>query len=141
MCDRTGFKVRARETVKEWTGRIVRTESSEPRNAQDFVRGVQDYQSVPDARSRQVDFFLGPLGTTLTINAAAGVTALVVDSSIRMATNDLLSILLDDGTFAFSLIQSIPSATQINLVTKLPFKASSGNAVVDYTALSLANIG
>ena len=58
ICDRTGFKVRAGRTRKEWTGRIVRDQSFEMRQPQDFVKGVVDYQAVPDPRPRQRDLFI-----------------------------------------------------------------------------------
>lgn len=44
ICDRTGFRVRRGELVKEWTGLRVRPDSFERRNTQDFVRGVSDEQ-------------------------------------------------------------------------------------------------
>lgn len=55
ICDRTGFKVRASATRKEWTGMIVRDKSFEMRHPQDFVRGVEDNQNVPEPRPRQPD--------------------------------------------------------------------------------------
>lgn len=50
ICDLTGFKVRASHTRKQWNGYIVRKESWEARPQQDMVRGVADYQAVPEAR-------------------------------------------------------------------------------------------
>lgn len=50
ICDRSGFKVKASDTRKEWNGLIVRKEDWEPRQPQDFVRGRPDRQTVPDAR-------------------------------------------------------------------------------------------
>lgn len=52
LCDITGFKVRAERTKKQWNNYIVREKSWEPRNAQDFVRGRRDDQTVPDPRIR-----------------------------------------------------------------------------------------
>jgi hypothetical protein len=52
ICDRTGFKIRARRTRKQWNGYWVRDQSWEPRNAQDLVKGIADYQSVPEPRPR-----------------------------------------------------------------------------------------
>ena len=59
ICDRSGFKVKASETVMEWTGLIVRKEDFEPRHPQDFVRGKADNQAVPHARPEADDTFLG----------------------------------------------------------------------------------
>jgi hypothetical protein len=58
ICERTGFMVYASETVKEWTGHIVRAQSFEEQHPQDFVRGVPDYQAVPFARPEATDVFL-----------------------------------------------------------------------------------
>lgn len=60
ICDRTGYKVRARKTKREWTGNIVREQSFELRQPQDFVRGRKDPQTVPLPRPRQTDIFVDP---------------------------------------------------------------------------------
>ena len=62
--DRTGFKVRAERTKKEWNGLIVREQSWEPRQPQDFVRGRKDQMTVPDARPRSPNSFI-PISYTL----------------------------------------------------------------------------
>lgn len=64
ICDRTGFKVRASRTKKEWNGLIVRDKSWEPRHPQDFVRGRIDPQVVPEPRPRQQNRFI-PTSITL----------------------------------------------------------------------------
>lgn len=56
--DRTGFKVRHGDTVREWTGRRVLPENADVRHPQDYVRGRIDAQNVPFVRpvnSRFVD--------------------------------------------------------------------------------------
>lgn len=58
ICDRTGFKVRAKHTKKEWTNMIVREQSFEMRHPQDFVQGVRDDQTVPEPRPRSQDLFI-----------------------------------------------------------------------------------
>lgn len=60
ICDRTGFKMRAGKTRQEWTHNIVRDQSFEERQPQDFVRGVYDNQNVPLPRPRQPDRFINP---------------------------------------------------------------------------------
>jgi len=60
ICDRSGKKVRASRTEREWTGLIVDRDEWEPRHPQDFVRGVRDDQRVPDARPEAPDTFLLP---------------------------------------------------------------------------------
>lgn len=141
ICERTGFKVRAFHTRKEWTGRIVRDQSFEMRHPQDFVRGVEDKQAAPDPRPRQTDTFLGPLLTTITTNALAQATTLNIVTSLRMLIGDKLNVMLDNGVAFVTFVQTVPTATSITILPKLPFQASSGNYVVDTSAVAQANIG
>lgn len=60
--DRSGFKVRAKRTEKEWTGLIVAENLWEPRQPQDFVTGIPDNQTVPDPRPRQTNQFISSTG-------------------------------------------------------------------------------
>jgi len=59
ICDRTGFKVKASETRKEWNGLRVRKQDWESRQPQDKIRMYPDNQSVPDPRPEGVDVFKG----------------------------------------------------------------------------------
>ena len=52
------MKTREFNTRREWQGLIVRKEVFEPRQPQDFVRGVQDIQTVPYARPRPTNVFI-----------------------------------------------------------------------------------
>lgn len=52
ICDRTGMAVRAERTKMEWNNLIVDERVYERRQPQDFVRGVNDNQTVPNARPR-----------------------------------------------------------------------------------------
>jgi hypothetical protein len=58
ICRRTGFKVKASWTRKEWTGQTVRTQSWEERHPQDLIRSVQDRQHVDDPNPEAADNFL-----------------------------------------------------------------------------------
>lgn len=58
LCDRTGFKVHASETRKEWNGLRVWNEVYETRHPQDLIRGRKDDQSVPDPRTEPEDMFI-----------------------------------------------------------------------------------
>lgn len=141
ICERTGFKVRARRTAKEWTGRIIRNESWEVRQPQDFVRGVVDDQTVPEPRPRQIDQFLGPLQTTMAANAPAGATSLFLVSTVRMANGDRLDIILDSKDSFLATILNVVTSSQIILTAPLPYSVSAGNLVTDLTALALPFIG
>jgi hypothetical protein len=59
ICDRTGFAIREGRTRKEWNNLIVSDRVWEARQPQDFVKGVDDNQTVPNARPRQPNVFIG----------------------------------------------------------------------------------
>jgi hypothetical protein len=141
ICDRTGFKVRSSLTRKEWTGRIVRSDSYEPRQPQDFVRGIADVQSVPDPRPYPLDTFIGPLGTVLTVSAAQGATNLSVFSSIRMLSGDTVTVMMDNGEQHRTTLNSVPDTQTIVLTAGLRYRASAGAEVIDITAYSPPNLG
>lgn len=52
VCDRTGFRVLASDTQKEWDGAVVYDRVFETRHPQDFVRGIRDFEAVPFARPK-----------------------------------------------------------------------------------------
>lgn len=61
-CDRCGFKYKAHQLQKEWTGLMTCKGGGtngcwEPRQPQDFVRGVEDNQSPPWVRPSSPDVF------------------------------------------------------------------------------------
>ncbi len=58
ICDRSGFKVKASSTRKEWNGLRVFNRFWEPRHPQDFLKSFPDRQSVPDPRTESKDKFL-----------------------------------------------------------------------------------
>lgn len=134
--DMSGFKVRSDRTRKMWYGTWRREKSWEPRNAQDFVRGVRDYQNAPEPRPRQTNVFIGPLGTTLTADVAAQATTLPVVSSVRMELGDTLTVMLANGIQFHTTVSNTPTQTSILISTPLPYAASSGAPVLDLTAYS-----
>lgn len=58
ICDRTGFKVKASETRKEWNGLRVWKNVWEPRDPQDLIKGRTDKQAVYDPRPEGTDSFI-----------------------------------------------------------------------------------
>lgn len=59
ICDRCGVKRKADQVRKEWTGLIVcKDKCWEARHPQDFVRAVNDDQSVAFVRSEPADQFV-----------------------------------------------------------------------------------
>lgn len=139
ICDMTGFKIRAERTSKQWNNLIVREQSWEPRQPQDFVKGVRDEQAAPEPRPRQVNVFLGPLTTTLEANAAAGATQLSVQSSVRMEIGDNITLPLTDTVYSGN-ITSVPNSTTINIDPPLPQPAVSGTLLTDVSVIAQPNI-
>lgn len=60
ICDRSGFKCWASQTVVQWDGLRVFKPFAEERQPQDFVRGVKDDQTVWNPRPEGTDTFLAP---------------------------------------------------------------------------------
>jgi hypothetical protein len=58
ICDMSGFKVKASQTMKTWDGFIVRKEDWEARHPQDFLTGTVDKIKVDDARPESENVFL-----------------------------------------------------------------------------------
>lgn len=58
ICDRSGFKVPASQTVVEWTGSRVWRKLSEDRHPQEFIRTAKDDQRVNNPRAEPEDVFL-----------------------------------------------------------------------------------
>lgn len=141
ICDRTGFKVRAGKTRMEWDGLLVRDQSWEARQPQDMVQGEPDDQTVSDPRPRQVNVFIGPLGTVTNADAAAGDVIIVLQSAVRMLAGDTITIMMDNGVEFLTTIALVLSAEEIEISAPLPWSVASGNDVLDYTAYASPNIG
>lgn len=100
--DRTGFPQRAERTRKQWNNLIVDEKVWEPRQPQDLVRGVQDDQTVYDARPLSPDQFVGPVWTTTTQPVAIGSRTIAITSLSSFSVGDLVAIMLDaDGGVLF----------------------------------------
>lgn len=95
ICDRTGFRYRAERTRKEWDQLIVRDQSWEIRQPQDFVKGVRDDQTVPEARPRPTFEFTGPGQSTLAAAAAIDAVYVSVNAPFAFQLGDKLAITLD----------------------------------------------
>jgi hypothetical protein len=141
ICDRSGRKVRASQTVRQWDGLIVALDEYEERHPQDFVRGRRDFQSVPDPRPEMVDSFIGPLITTTAAVASAGATTLSVVSSVRFGGGDHIHVTLESGDVHPAIVQSVLSPTSLLLTAPIPYSVASGANVVNYSAVAEPDIG
>ena len=136
ICDRTGFKVRDVVTKMQWNNIIVRDQSWEPRQPQDFVQGVKDDQSVSNPRPRSINVFIGPLSTNLTAACPIGTQVLPVESSIRWQVGDVVNVMTELGSMAVGTIVDVPSTTSIQISPGLPWQAALNADVVNTTAVS-----
>lgn len=108
--DISGFKIRASRAQiipGGITGGLavspLRWEIQQP---QDFVKGVEDDQSVDLARPRQTDQFV-VIGSFVTAFSPAGATTITLASTMQMQALDVLQIMLDVGENFFAKITSI----------------------------------
>lgn len=141
VCDRSGFKTRSYKTRQEWNGLIVQDKLWEIRQPQDFVKGVEDDQSVPLPRPRSVNTFLGPLQTYVTVAANIADITLTVNSSVRMYAGDTVLIQLDNGATFMTMLVAVPTSTTITIQNPLSWTAAINNVVTDQSAMSPPNIG
>jgi len=58
ICESCGRIVKATELRQRWDGFMVDNRCWEPRQPQDFVRGIADYQAPPFTRPEQQDVFV-----------------------------------------------------------------------------------
>jgi hypothetical protein len=112
--DISGFKIRASRAQiipGGITGGLavspLRWEQQQP---QDFVKGVDDDQSVDLARSRQTDQFV-VIGSVVTTYSPVGSTTIDLASTAQMQALDVLQIMLDQGENFLAKIASIAGRT------------------------------
>lgn len=133
ICDISGFKVRSFDTKKVWNGTIARKQSWEPRQPQDFVRGVPDDQSAPEPRPRSPNIFVD-VTTAITSNYAPLAQNIAVQSVVGLQVGNRIGITLDDGApwgFWFTTIEAIAGLTLL-ITPTLGWFASNGNQVTLY---------
>lgn len=140
ICDRSGMKVPASQTRKEWTGEIVDRRVFEQRHPQEFVRGRVDQMAVPDPRPRPIDTFVGPLTTKVAAAASAGAVLIEVESSVRFVPGDQLLVMLADGETFRVLLQAVPDASHLVLALGLPGAVTAGAVIVNQTAVAAGSL-
>lgn len=136
--DRTGFPQRAERTKKEWNGLIVHERVWEERHPQDLVKGVADFQAVPEARSLAPNVFIGP--TFIQISAAAQVkqTVLQLPSLRGLSVGTPVSVMLDSGVNFNTTVAALGVGT-VTLAKGLPSSAASGNLLTINTIVPTAS--
>lgn len=145
-CERTGFTFYDDEVSPEWTGHIVNHGSWEMRHPQDFVRGIQDKQSVWQARPAGGSdgvpaTFIGPLATSLATEGVTGNTVLTVASDGGFFSGDTVRVVLDCGSHQTTIAtEGVPSGT-LTLASPLTGVAARGNSVTDLSRITTATGG
>lgn len=144
------------DTEKEWNGAIVGPDNFETRQPQDFLKGVPDIQTVPDARPPS-EIFTGPFFTLMAADALPGDSTVQVEdvsgftvgdlfglylgteffmatisslSAYRLATQDGYRLITQAGDY---LVAQALGANVINFYPPLPGTASVGVEVISYT--------
>lgn len=140
ICDRSGMRVPASKTTKEWNGMIVRDDLYEARHPQDFIRGIPDNMRVTDPRPEPVPLCSGPLITELSNDAAAGASNIEVLNTARHLAGDRIGIYLANGDQHRAIVYAVNSGTELALVSPIPGPAASGSKVINYTAVATAEI-
>ena len=142
FCDRTGFKVRASTTRKEWTGLIVRDASWEPRHPQDFVSGIKDQQSVPEPRPEPTILRTGPLQIAFASDGNIGDTSISVSATEGLASGDTLKITLDGliqtTTFSSSAGGTATGGFHITIANPLQGNSEKGYSIVNTSNINTA---
>lgn len=132
--DRSGFVVRAERTREEWDGLIVDRKLWEARQPQDFVRGVRDDQTVPDARPDPPPLFVGPIFTTLARNANVGDTFIYLASTFGFTASGALGVMLINGEVFNTVQVGVPAADGVTIAAPLPLGSPTGYQVQAYEA-------
>ncbi len=140
VCERTGFVRYRSEMRREWNGLLVWKRALLQRNPQDLKRSLRDDSTVTDARPPGIDEFIGPLTTEINASHAAGTQTITVVSSERFEPGDHLRIGLDNKEMFRTIVQTVPDTASIELTAKLPWAVSSGNIVVNLTAVSQSDL-
>lgn len=74
ICDQCGRQYKSNELSMRWDGLMVCSGDWEPRQPQDFVRGVADKIAPPFTRPEQADSFI-PQCNIYSVNAIASVAS------------------------------------------------------------------
>lgn len=115
-CDRCNFEYKLSQLRREWDGLMVCYECWEPRQPQDFVRGVPDQKPIPMARPGAPDIFL-----TAPTDIPSNVTTITVTASPFTYTNNTTltqNVSIMNGTVSNVAVTgtSVSKQTGINVV-------------------------
>jgi hypothetical protein len=118
ICDRCGKKYKFSMLKKEWDGLYVCNSCWEPRQPQDYIRGIRDNMSVPISRPEAPNSFLDTI--IATVNATATLTYRV---------------------FPIKTVFSIICSTYASLLYIITKKPDYSDRVVNGAALNTTTLG
>ena len=126
VSDRSGMTRYNSEMRMTWDGLYVDKDEWNPREPQDFVRGIPDDQSVPISRP---DIRTTAGQTTVKVTALKNALSIDLTTTTGISSGDSISITLDDGIIFSTYSFGEPSGDTITLGTYLPANATAGNLV------------
>jgi hypothetical protein len=98
ICDSCGRELKASELRKRWDGFMVCAGDWEPRQPQDFVRGVADFQAPPFTRPEPADIFI-----PFNFNTVASDSVSLTESNAKVIYKNITSALNNSSVNAQAL--------------------------------------
>ena len=94
LCDRCGSKFKFSDLKLEWDGLYVCTANGcwEPRQPQDYVKGVRDDMAVPVSRPDQPNVFLDTIYVTPSVSIASIIKGVL--KSLAVSVSSAVSVAL-----------------------------------------------
>ena len=126
ICDKCGMKRKASTLSRDWQGLRLCPQCFDTRNPQDFVRGVEDNQTVPWSRS---DIKQEQGTTAVKVAGSKGDMTIDIDSITGLSDKDSIGIVVDNGSTDWQLINGTPAVNTVTLTNPLIYPAAVGNAV------------
>jgi hypothetical protein len=121
ICESCGRIVKASQLKKRWDGFMVDERCWEPRQPQDFVRGVADYQAPPFTRPEPSDQFVPiPYNSGWWINPISSISRPVLNLLIKYHNNyvALLKTVFTNTSLTLGRVKSlIMSSTSTSTIT------------------------
>ena len=111
LCDVCGREYKASQLNKRWDGLMCCRQDWEPRQPQDFVRGVADPQLVPWTRPEPSDSFLPLTISNLFSYFSSSKSSL---SIFKFPFNYLVTVLSSRSSLTTNVTKAIVSSTQLN---------------------------
>ena len=116
ICDRCGSKFKFSDLKLEWDGLYVCTANGcwEPRQPQDYVKGVRDDMSVPVSRPDQPNVFTDTIYATVNSNSLLNLAIIRVKSILESVTS---SVTIITSLYPKSTSQKVVNTFALNTTT------------------------